>query len=79
MILQLDGEIRVLVGRLCDKLLAEQGRGKPIDVTMAYSCLASDIISGYCLTLGRLASRSCGLPTISGFSHFFSCASDRVR
>lgn len=48
MIAQLEGDIRGLVGRLCDKLLAERGRGRPIDVTMAYSCLASDIISDYC-------------------------------
>jgi cytochrome P450 len=48
MVSQLEGDIRALVGRLCDKLLAEQGRGRPIDVTMAYSCLASDIISDYC-------------------------------
>ena len=48
MVAQLEEEIRGLVGRLCDKLLAEQGRGRPIDVTMAYSCLASDIISDYC-------------------------------
>jgi hypothetical protein len=48
MILNLEGKIRAPVGRLCDKLLEETGRGQPIDVAMAYSCLASDIISGYC-------------------------------
>jgi cytochrome P450 len=46
MIARLEPDIRVLVQKLCDKLLRESGQ-KPFDITMAYSCFTSDAISGY--------------------------------
>lgn len=47
MIAQLEDEIHGFVTRLCDKLLAESGKG-PFDVTTAYSCFTSDVIFTYC-------------------------------
>lgn len=47
MIAQLEDEIHGFVTRLCDKLLAESGRG-PLDITTAYSCFTSDVIFTYC-------------------------------
>lgn len=47
-IAKLEPFIQDLVQRLCDKLLNESGRGKPIDITMAYSCFTSDAIADYC-------------------------------
>lgn len=47
MIAQLEDEIHNFVGRLCDKLLAQSGRG-PLDLTVAYSCFTSDVIFKYC-------------------------------
>ncbi|KAF2027534.1 cytochrome P450 [Setomelanomma holmii] len=47
MIARLEPEIRILVQKLCSKLLAQSGEGKPFDITMAYSCFTSDAISGY--------------------------------
>ncbi|KAI1847118.1 hypothetical protein JX266_006993 [Neoarthrinium moseri] len=57
---KLEPEIHALVQRLCDKLLKESGQGKPIDVTMAYSCFTSDAISDYCFgeSFGFLAQES---------------------
>ena len=46
MIARLEPDIRILVQKLCDKLLRESGQ-KPFDITMAYSCFTSDAISGY--------------------------------
>ncbi|ETS81109.1 hypothetical protein PFICI_06111 [Pestalotiopsis fici W106-1] len=46
-IAKLEPSIQDLVQRLCDKLLLESGRGKPVDVTMAYSCFTSDAIAEY--------------------------------
>lgn len=34
--------------QLCDKILAERGNKKPLDLTLAYSNLTSDAISAYC-------------------------------
>jgi cytochrome P450 len=47
MIARLEPEVKVLVQKLCSKLLAQSGDNKPFDVTMAYSCFTSDAISGY--------------------------------
>ncbi|KAI0151458.1 cytochrome P450 [Pestalotiopsis sp. NC0098] len=44
---KLEPSLQDLVQRLCDKLLQESGRCKPIDVTMAYSCFTSDAIADY--------------------------------
>ncbi|KAK8875095.1 trichodiene oxygenase [Apiospora arundinis] len=57
---RLEPEIRVLVQRLCDKLLRESGKAQPLDVTMAYSCFTSDTISDYCFgqSFGFLAQDS---------------------
>lgn len=59
-IAKLEPFIQDLVQRLCDKLLKESGRGKPIDVTMAYSCFTSDAIADYCFgePFGFLAQES---------------------
>lgn len=57
MIARLEGEIHVLVNRLCDKLLAER---EVVDVAMAYSCFTTDTISSYCFgeTFGMLDQKS---------------------
>ena len=47
-IAKLEPQIHALVQRLCDKLLAEAGKDRPVDVTMAYSCFTSDVIADYC-------------------------------
>jgi cytochrome P450 len=59
-IAKLEPQIQVLVQRVCDKLLAQTGNKKPIDVTMAYSCFTSDAISDYCFgeSFGFLAQDS---------------------
>ncbi|KAK9772365.1 hypothetical protein AB5N19_09619 [Seiridium cardinale] len=59
-IAKLEPFIQSLVQRLCDKLLNESGRDKPIDVTMAYSCFTSDAIADYCFgeSFGFLAQES---------------------
>jgi hypothetical protein len=47
MITRLEPDIHVLVQKLCNKLLAQSGDGEVFDITMAYSCFATDAISGY--------------------------------
>lgn len=44
--LRLENEIHHHIQYLCDKLLSQKP-DQPFDVTMAYSCFTSDIISGY--------------------------------
>ncbi|PYH90327.1 cytochrome P450 [Aspergillus ellipticus CBS 707.79] len=44
----LEPKIHRLVQQLCDKLMLEQGNEKPFDITTAYSCFGSDVISDYC-------------------------------
>lgn len=44
--LRLEPEIHAQLQYLCDKLLRETP-GRPFDVTVAYSCFTSDVISGY--------------------------------
>lgn len=46
---KLEPVVENLVQRLCDKLLAQRKKTKPIDVTMAYSCFTADTISDYML------------------------------
>jgi cytochrome P450 len=46
-ITKLEPLIHNLVNQLCNKLLARVGNGKPFDITMAYSCLTTDVISYY--------------------------------
>src|SRR5881227_1736964 len=46
-IAKLEPLIHDLADRLCNKLLARRGNGKPFDITMAYSCFTTDIISSY--------------------------------
>lgn len=54
MIARLEADISGFSQRLCDKLLAQAGGGgrssgpEPFDVAVAYSNLATDVISGYC-------------------------------
>ncbi|KAH8664069.1 cytochrome P450 [Xylariales sp. PMI_506] len=48
MILRLEDEVSTGVRKLCDKLIAESGRNKVIDVASAYSCFTTDTISTYC-------------------------------
>lgn len=43
---QLEGEIKVFVQQLCDKLLRQSGKG-PIDLKAAYSCFTADVTSAY--------------------------------
>ncbi|KAI1137896.1 cytochrome P450 [Hypoxylon sp. FL0543] len=47
-IAQLEPRIQELVQRLCDKLLSEAGKNKPLSVQECYSCFTSDVISDYC-------------------------------
>lgn len=47
MITRLEDDIHNFATRLCDKLLLESGKG-PLDITVAYSCFASDVIFEYC-------------------------------
>ncbi|KAI0899452.1 cytochrome P450 [Annulohypoxylon nitens] len=47
-IIQYESHIRGYAQRLCEKLLAEVGAGKPFTVQEAYSCFTSDVISDYC-------------------------------
>lgn len=46
MIARLEGEIIAYTQKLCDKLLAQGS--EPFDVAVAYSNLATDVISGFC-------------------------------
>jgi hypothetical protein len=46
MITRLEPEIQELVQKLCRKILSQSG-GDVFDVAMAYSCFATDAISGY--------------------------------
>ncbi|PYH87798.1 cytochrome P450 [Aspergillus ellipticus CBS 707.79] len=48
---RLEPRIEQLVQRLCDKLLAQRGKG-PFNLTTAYSCFSSDVISDYCFGQG---------------------------
>ncbi|KAI1630610.1 cytochrome P450 [Biscogniauxia mediterranea] len=59
-IARLEPQIEELVQRLCDKLLAQTGKPEPTDVTTAYSCFTSDVISDYCFgeSFGFLAQES---------------------
>ncbi|RYP50660.1 hypothetical protein DL768_003879 [Monosporascus sp. mg162] len=45
---QLEPVIQKLVQKLCSKLLDENGKKGPLNVTMAYSCFTSDAISDFC-------------------------------
>ncbi|KAI0841081.1 cytochrome P450 [Hypoxylon sp. FL0890] len=47
-IARLEPRIQELVQRLCDKLLSEAGKNKPLSAQVAYSCFTSDVISDYC-------------------------------
>ncbi|KAI3399785.1 hypothetical protein diail_5581 [Diaporthe ilicicola] len=44
----LEGEIAAQAQRLCDKIMAQRGNSTPFDMTIAYSNLSTDIVSGYC-------------------------------
>ena len=44
--MKLEPQIHGLADQLCNKLLARRD-GKPFDVTMAYSCFTTDVISYY--------------------------------
>ncbi|KAI1482460.1 cytochrome P450 [Daldinia eschscholtzii] len=44
---QMEPHVHILAQRLCDKILAEAGTGKPLDLVMAYSCFTADTISDY--------------------------------
>jgi hypothetical protein len=45
----LDTEIHSLAQQLCDKLLAQVGtENRILEITGAYSCFTSDVISEYC-------------------------------
>ncbi|KAF3396164.1 Trichodiene oxygenase [Penicillium rolfsii] len=48
-IARLETMIKELANKLCDKILRlETNTGKPFDITEAYSCFTSDVISRYC-------------------------------
>ncbi|KAI1460504.1 cytochrome P450 [Annulohypoxylon moriforme] len=47
-ITEYEPHIRGYAQRLCEKLLAEVGKGEPFKVQEAYSCFTSDVISDYC-------------------------------
>ncbi|KAH8896733.1 cytochrome P450 [Thozetella sp. PMI_491] len=57
LMLNLEGDIRELAAQLCDKLIRNPTRGRPFDLTSAYSCYTSDVISAYCFgtSLGFVA------------------------
>lgn len=44
---KLEPKIQVLVQRLCDKIL-RAGEKTPFDITSAYSCFSTDVITDYC-------------------------------
>lgn len=46
MIARLESEVISLTQKLCDKILVHGS--EPLDVTVAYSNLTTDVISGYC-------------------------------
>ncbi|KAK7970073.1 hypothetical protein PG988_009146 [Apiospora saccharicola] len=46
MISRLQPDVKTLVRKLCDKLLAQKG-GPAFDIAVAYSCFTADAISGY--------------------------------
>jgi cytochrome P450 len=46
-IAKLEPLIHDLADRLCNKLLARRGNGNHFEITMAYSCFTTDIISYY--------------------------------
>lgn len=45
--MKLEPLIHDLADRLCNRLLARRGNGNPFEVTMAYSCFTTDIVSYY--------------------------------
>jgi cytochrome P450 len=45
---KLEPMIHELAQQLCDRLLACGSDGKPFEVTMAYSCYTTDVITSYC-------------------------------
>lgn len=45
---KLEPEIHKLAQQLCSKILAEAGTEKDLELTSAYSCFTSDVISEYC-------------------------------
>lgn len=47
-IISLEEDIAALAQQLCDKIMAERGKGTPFDLTRAYSNLSTDVISAYC-------------------------------
>ncbi|KAI0847541.1 cytochrome P450 [Daldinia vernicosa] len=57
---QLEPLVQRLAQRLCDKMLAQAGTGKPFDLAMAYSCFTADAISDYSFgeSLGHLDQES---------------------
>jgi cytochrome P450 len=48
MIARLEPDVAALTNKMCDKILMRQGQKEPLDVTVAYSNLTTDVISGYC-------------------------------
>lgn len=44
----LEDSIAAHAQRLCDKFLAQKGHSTPFDITIAYSNLSTDVVSGYC-------------------------------
>ncbi|KAI5862571.1 cytochrome P450 [Durotheca rogersii] len=51
-IARLEPKVQGLAVRLCERLLARAGDPEPFDVTMAYSCFTSDVVSDYCFGKG---------------------------
>jgi len=45
--MKLEPLIHDLADRLCNKLLARRGNGNHFEITMAYSCFTTDVISYY--------------------------------
>ncbi|KAK6842865.1 cytochrome P450 [Apiospora arundinis] len=51
MISRLESDVKTLVRKLCDKLLAQKGE-PAFDIAVAYSCFTADAISGYAFGQG---------------------------
>jgi cytochrome P450 len=47
-ITKLEPLIQSLIQKFCTKILARAGDGEPFDITAAYSCFTTDVISTYC-------------------------------
>jgi cytochrome P450 len=47
-ITKIEPKIQLLAQKLCNRIVEQLDSGKPFEVTMAYSCFATDIITNHC-------------------------------